>query len=157
MPASTQSSSVVWKNLVLRSERIRSRRFCACALCEPPSLTFGGLRCSWFITQHFSSFWYDTFTFVGSSYDTCSRYHVFTSGTSKHRRVRPDRRLNGRGALYSAMPSAVVSMSYHRESCLPVNSGAPERMGNTPSLSSKSSSSSTSYASHRYTTTTTTL
>ena len=146
MPASTQSSSVVWKNFVLRSERIRSRRFCAYASPAAHDPTFGGLRCNWFITQHFNSFWYDTFTFVGSSNDTCSRYHVFTSGTSKHRRVRPDRRLNGRGALYSAMPSAVVSTPHTLSSPPPVNSGAPASSGSTPSGSVNSSSRSTSYA-----------
>lgn len=146
MPASTQSSSVVWKNFVLRSDRIRSRRFCAYASSHARSPTFGGRRCSWFITQHFNSFWYETFTFVGSSKDTCSRYHVFTSGTSKHRRMRPDRRLNGRGALYSAIPSAVVSTPHSLLSQPPVNSGAPASSGSTPSGKTKSSSKSTSYA-----------
>lgn len=35
--------------------------------------------------------------------------HWFTSGTSQARRVRPDRRLKGRGAHSSEMPEAVVS------------------------------------------------
>ena len=39
----------------------------------------------------------------------CSRYQDLTSGTSITRRVRPERKLNGRGAHISAMPFAVLS------------------------------------------------
>ncbi len=40
----------------------------------------------------------------------CSRYQLFTNGTSNARRVRPDRRLNGCGAHNNAIPFAVLSV-----------------------------------------------
>lgn len=42
----------------------------------------------------------------------CSRYQVLTSGTSRARRIRPDRKLNGRGAHIRPIPFAVLSSSY---------------------------------------------
>ena len=120
-PASTQSISVLWKNLVRRS--VRKRLFFVCAR--------GGLEWRQLRIQFLSSFWYDTRTFTGWPCGTRSWYHVFTSGTSCARRVWPERLLKGAGAKRSAMPAAV---------CGPY-SGVSASMGPTSGGSAKSSAS----------------
>jgi hypothetical protein len=62
--------------------------------------------------------------YIGRRYGTltgwpggqCSLYQDLTSGTSMLRRVRPERRLKGRGAHSSAIPLAVWSV-YSGDSC----------------------------------------
>lgn len=51
-----------------------------------------------------------SFTLTGCPGGQCSRYQPLTRGTSSARRVKPERRLNGRGAHKSAIPLAVLSV-----------------------------------------------